>query len=255
MNNSSWQTILDVGCEGGCIILQGRKRSNNWSFKLSTNESSLSLFAAKEDLHGELKTISQTVSSWKKALKLLNTYPSWPTLYAVSTHPDFADRIMAAIINFSKNSENENRDRVNWSQWKNVLFGNVEKDYITEYVGSIYSLESLRDRLREFAKERDWDQYHTPKNLSMALIAEAAELVEHFQWVEGDKSHLLEDKTRTSVEEELADILIYLVRISDKLGIDLYQAVERKLEINEKKYPAELVRGSAKKYTEYSSNV
>ncbi|NTW81494.1 MAG: nucleotide pyrophosphohydrolase, partial [Geobacteraceae bacterium] len=84
---------------------------------------------------------------------------------------------------------------------------------------SIESLESLRDHLRVFAKDRDWDQYHTPKNLSMALIAEAAELVEHFQWVEGDQSHLLEDKTRSSVEEELADILIYLVRISDKLGI------------------------------------
>ena len=115
----------------------------------------------------------------------------------------------------------------------------------------IESLESLRDRLRDFAKERDWDQYHTPKNLSMALIAEAAELIEHFQWVEGNQSHLLEDKTRQAVEEELADILIYLVRISDKLGIDLYTAVERKLEINERKYPADKVRGSAKKYTEY----
>ena len=115
----------------------------------------------------------------------------------------------------------------------------------------IESLESLRDRLREFAREREWDQYHTPKNLSMALIAEAAELVEHFQWVQGDESHLLEDKTRQSVEEELADILIYLVRISDKLEVDLYEAVERKIAINEKKYPADKVRGSAKKYTEY----
>jgi NTP pyrophosphatase (non-canonical NTP hydrolase) len=115
----------------------------------------------------------------------------------------------------------------------------------------IDSLESLRDRLREFAGERDWDQYHTPKNLSMALIGEAAELVEHFQWVEGGQSHLLPDKTRQSVEEELADILIYLVRISDKLDVDLYRAAERKMEINEKKYPAEKVRGSAKKYTEY----
>jgi NTP pyrophosphatase (non-canonical NTP hydrolase) len=115
----------------------------------------------------------------------------------------------------------------------------------------INSLESIRDRLRDFAKERDWDQYHTPKNLSMALIAEAAELIEHFQWVNGEQSHILENKTRISVEEELADILIYLVRISDKLEIDLYNAVERKLVINEKKYPADKVRGSAKKYTEY----
>jgi len=115
----------------------------------------------------------------------------------------------------------------------------------------IESLASLRDRLREFAKEREWDQYHTPKNLSMALIAEAAELVEHFQWVDGDQSHLLEDKTRQSVEEELADILIYLVRISDKLEVNLLEAAERKIAINAKKYPAEKVRGSAKKYTEY----
>ena len=122
---------------------------------------------------------------------------------------------------------------------------------VAEREPAIESLEELRDRLREFARERDWDQYHTPKNLSMALIGEAAELIEHFQWVEGDTSHLLDEKTRRSVEEELADILIYLVRISDKLGIDLYRAVERKLEINENKYPADKVRGSARKYTEY----
>ncbi|HZV83121.1 MAG TPA: nucleotide pyrophosphohydrolase [Geobacteraceae bacterium] len=115
----------------------------------------------------------------------------------------------------------------------------------------IDSIEVLRDRLREFAAERDWDKFHTPKNLSMALIGEAAELVEHFQWVEGDKSHLLDEKVRPSVEEELADIFIYLVRISDKLGIDLYGAAERKIAINARKYPAEKVRGSARKYTEY----
>jgi dCTP diphosphatase len=115
----------------------------------------------------------------------------------------------------------------------------------------IKSLEALRDRLREFARERDWDQFHTPKNLSMALIAEAAELVEHFQWVEGDKSHLLEEKVRPAVEEEIADILIHLVRIADKLSIDLYNAAERKIAINARKYPADKVRGSARKYTEY----
>lgn len=113
------------------------------------------------------------------------------------------------------------------------------------------SIEKLRDRLRVFAGERDWDQFHTPKNLSMALIAEAAELVEHFQWVDGDSSHLLEDKVRPSVEEEIADIFIYLVRIADKLDIDLYDAAERKIEINARKYPAAKVKGSARKYTEY----
>lgn len=124
-------------------------------------------------------------------------------------------------------------------------------DKNTDSRDPIDSLECLRDRLREFAREREWDQYHTPKNLSMALIAEAAELVEHFQWVDGSQSHLLEEKTRPAVEEELADILIYLVRISDKLDVDLYRAAERKIAINGRKYPAELVRGSARKYTEY----
>ena len=118
----------------------------------------------------------------------------------------------------------------------------------------IESLESLRNVLREFAKDRDWDQFHTPKNLSMALIAEAAELIEHFQWVDGDKSHLLEPKTRQAVEEELADILIYLVRISNKLGVDLLQASSRKIELNAQKYPADKVRGSSKKYTEYNDS-
>jgi len=116
---------------------------------------------------------------------------------------------------------------------------------------TINSIEVLRDRLREFAKERDWDQFHTPKNLSMALIAEAAELVEHFQWVDGNSSHLLEAKVRPSVEEEIADIFIYLVRIADKLDIDLYAAAERKIAINACKYPADKVKGSSKKYTEY----
>lgn len=113
------------------------------------------------------------------------------------------------------------------------------------------SIDSLRDRLREFARERDWDQFHTPKNLSMALIGEAAELVEHFQWVDGNNSHLLDDKVRPSVEEEIADIFIYLVRIADKLDIDLYSAAERKIAINARKYPADKVKGSSKKYTEY----
>lgn len=113
------------------------------------------------------------------------------------------------------------------------------------------SIDSLRDRLREFARERDWDQFHTPKNLSMALIAEAAELIEHFQWVDGAKSHQLEDRLRPAVEEEIADIFIYLVRIADKLNIDLYAAAERKIAINARKYPAEKVKGSSKKYTEY----
>jgi dCTP diphosphatase len=113
------------------------------------------------------------------------------------------------------------------------------------------NLETLRHRLRKFAFDRDWDQFHSPKNLSMALIAEAAELVEHFQWLTEEQSNQLPPKKLAEVEEELADILIYLIRTADKLDIDLIQAAVRKMDLNERKYPAGVVRGSAKKYTEY----
>ena len=113
------------------------------------------------------------------------------------------------------------------------------------------SIEDLKNRLRHFAEERDWDQFHSPKNLSMALIAESAELVEHFQWLTEEQSKTLSADKLAEVEQELADIQIYLIRIADKLGVDLLKAVTNKIEINEKKYPAEKVRGSSKKYTEY----
>ena len=112
-------------------------------------------------------------------------------------------------------------------------------------------LNKLKTRLRQFAEERDWDQFHSPKNLSMALIAEAAELVEHFQWLtEAQSASLSPDKLK-KVEEELADIFIYLIRAADKLGINLIDAAKHKIEINEQKYPADKSKGSAKKYTEY----
>ena len=113
------------------------------------------------------------------------------------------------------------------------------------------SLENLKTRLREFAGERDWDQFHSPKNLSMALIAEAAELIEHFQWLTQEESSNLPADKLKEVGQELADILIYLIRIADKLGIDLVQAADRKIDLNAVKYPAEVVKSSAKKYSEY----
>lgn len=109
----------------------------------------------------------------------------------------------------------------------------------------------LRDKLRSFAADRDWDQFHSPKNLSMALMVEVAELMEHFQWLTEAQSLDLAAKSKDAVSEELADILLYLVRLSDKLDVDLPKAALRKLEKNAAKYPAEQVRGSAKKYTEY----
>jgi NTP pyrophosphatase (non-canonical NTP hydrolase) len=112
-------------------------------------------------------------------------------------------------------------------------------------------LEMLRKRIAEFARERDWDQFHSPKNLAMALIVEAAELVEHFQWLRQEESHKLPPDKRQEVEGELADILVYLVRIADRLDIDLLAAAYEKMCSNEAKYPADKVRGSSKKYTEY----
>lgn len=112
-------------------------------------------------------------------------------------------------------------------------------------------LLDLKERLRQFAGERDWDQYHSPKNLAMALIVEAAELVEHFQWITQEQSQSLSDDKRAEVEAELADILIYLVRIADKLDVDLYRAALAKLQHNAEKYPTDQVRGHSKKYTEY----
>ena len=112
-------------------------------------------------------------------------------------------------------------------------------------------LDELIERINAFAAERDWDQFHSPKNLSMALIAEAAELVEHFQWLTEEQSYTLPDNTLAEVRLELADIFVYLLRMSDRLGVDLVQAAQQKISLNEQKYPTEQVKGSAKKYHEY----
>lgn len=112
-------------------------------------------------------------------------------------------------------------------------------------------LEQLKLRVRQFADERDWDQFHSPKNLAMALSAEAGELLEHFQWLTEEQSKKLNSDKLHKVQEELADIQIYLVRLADKLNVDLLDAVEKKITVNEKKYPADKVRGSSKKYDEY----
>lgn len=110
-------------------------------------------------------------------------------------------------------------------------------------------MEDLVRQLREFAKERDWDQFHSPKNLAMALIAEAAEVIEHFQWVTEDQSYNLPADQLAEVALELADIQIYLIRLADKLGIDIAEATKKKMAINEIKYPVEKAKGTNKKYT------
>jgi dCTP diphosphatase len=112
-------------------------------------------------------------------------------------------------------------------------------------------IEDLRDALRQFAKDRDWDQFHSPKNLASALIVEAAELLEHFQWLPSGAQSELTPGRLAAIEEELADVLIYLIRLADKLDVDLVSAARRKLEKNAEKYPVEKARSSSKKYTEF----
>jgi len=113
------------------------------------------------------------------------------------------------------------------------------------------SLEDLRHKLAEFARLREWEQFHSPKNLAMALIAEAAELVEHFQWLSEEQSRGLAADKLAEVRLELADILIYLIRTADRLGIDLIAAAEDKIAINERRYPVEKVRGKARRAADY----
>ena len=110
-------------------------------------------------------------------------------------------------------------------------------------------LESLRDQLRTFASERDWDQFHSPKNLAAALAVEAAELLEHFQWLTEAQSEQLPPEVLNEVRAEVADVLLYLIRISNKLGIDLIAAANAKIVLNAEKYPVEKARGSSRKYT------
>lgn len=111
-------------------------------------------------------------------------------------------------------------------------------------------LVSLRDSLRRFAAERDWDQFHSPKNLAAALSVEAAELLEPFQWLTEEQSRTLAPAQTEAVRQEMADVLLYLIRLADKLNVDLFAAAEAKLILNARKYPVGTSRGSARKYTE-----
>jgi NTP pyrophosphatase (non-canonical NTP hydrolase) len=110
------------------------------------------------------------------------------------------------------------------------------------------TLIELRDLVREFVDERDWDQFHTPKNLAVSLCVEAAELLEPFQWLPTGALSELSQAKREHVRHEIADVLVYLLRLADKLDVDLAAALREKLALNRAKYPAELVRGSALKY-------
>ncbi|AKR43453.1 nucleotide pyrophosphohydrolase [Methylophilus sp. TWE2] len=115
------------------------------------------------------------------------------------------------------------------------------------------SIDALRARVNAFVEERDWAQFHSPKNLAMAMIVEAAEVVEHFQWMTEADSRQLDEETRQKVGQELADTFVYLLRIAEVCGINLIQAANAKIDLNAQKYPVEKCKGSNAKYTEYQS--
>jgi len=113
------------------------------------------------------------------------------------------------------------------------------------------NIDEIQKRLDKFAKDRDWEQFHNPKNLAMALSVEVAELVEIFQWSNsGGLDEIKDEKIRKKIEEEIADIFIYLIKISGKLNLDLMKIIYEKIEKNEQKYPVAKSRGSSKKYSD-----
>lgn len=117
----------------------------------------------------------------------------------------------------------------------------------------VVDISYWKERLAGFAKDRDWDQFHNPKNLVMALSVESSELVEVFQWLSAEQSKNLSDLQKESAKQEIADVLLYLIRLSDKLDINLPQALEEKFKLNGEKYPVDLARGTEKKYSELKS--
>lgn len=115
------------------------------------------------------------------------------------------------------------------------------------------SLEQLRDHIRQFVHERDWEQFHSPKNLAVSVMVEAAELLELFQWQDEDASRTLTAEQRAHLEQEIGDVLIYLIQLADQFGLDPIQCAWDKMTLNGAHYPAEQARGSAQKYTAYQS--
>lgn len=111
-------------------------------------------------------------------------------------------------------------------------------------------IQQLAQDLNQFAQARDWQQFHSPKNLASALTVEASELLEHFQWLTEAQSHQLDDDKRQAVSFEMADVLLYLVQLSSALNIDLMDAARRKMVINAQRYPVEQSHGNSRKHDE-----
>jgi len=112
-------------------------------------------------------------------------------------------------------------------------------------------IQTLQASLRTFAADRDWEQFHSPKNLAAALSVEAAELLEHFQWLTDEQSRSISDTDREAIAEEVADVFLYLLQLSDKLDIDPIESARKKIQTNASKYPVERAKGTSKKYSEF----
>ena len=115
------------------------------------------------------------------------------------------------------------------------------------------SLDELRAYIRRFVRERDWEQFHAPKNLALSVAIEAAEVLELFQWSDDAQSRALDAGQVNSLAHEIGDVLIYLIQLADQFGLDPVQCAWRKMSVNDERYPAQRARGSARKYTAYES--
>lgn len=115
------------------------------------------------------------------------------------------------------------------------------------------AIQEIKNKIRKFVSQRDWAQFHSPKNLSMSLSIESSELMEVFQWLTEQQSFDLSKKQREEVEDEIADIAVYLMNLCNVLDIDLSKAIDRKMKKNIKKYPVKLVKGKSHKYTHYKN--
>lgn len=112
-------------------------------------------------------------------------------------------------------------------------------------------MKSLKEEIKTFAEERDWDKYHSPKNLAIGLNVESAELLETFLWLTEEESKKLDDSQLVKLKEEIGDVMIYLTNLADKFGLDPIECAKAKIKLNKSKYPSHIVKGSAKKYSEY----
>ncbi len=116
-------------------------------------------------------------------------------------------------------------------------------------------ITKIQNQLENFAVDRDWNQFHSPKNLSMALSGEVGELVEIFQWMTQDQSTNLNPEKLEQLKEEIGDVMIYLTNLADSFGIDPLEAAKEKIEVNKRKYPEDIVKGKSEKYTEYKNKI